>query len=156
MVQPGMGGLDTPRTNVGDATYLTRQPDFDMSQELSFQSPSKDQNLAHQMRHGARPDLRTPRGTARAPFTDRRNLPAGLGGAEFTPLLKSATRNSTARLAHGKENGVAATPAFLARISANRAAREDWLFHALDRTLSPAEQAELAHALDLLKRLVDG
>lgn len=116
MVQPGMGGLDTPRTNVGDATYLTRQPDFDMSQELSFQSPSKDQNLAHQMRHGARPDLRTPRGTARAPFTDRRNLPAGLGGAEFTPLLKSATRNSTARLAHGKENGVAATPAFLARI----------------------------------------
>ncbi|KAK1826848.1 myosin-7 [Podospora conica] len=115
MVQPGMGGLDTPRTEVGDATYLNRQPDFDMTQELSFQSPSKDQNLAHQMRHGGRPDLRTPRGTARAPFTDRRNLPAGLGGAEFTPLLKSATRNSNAR-GHGKENGVAATPAFLARI----------------------------------------
>jgi chromosome segregation ATPase len=115
MVQPGYGGgLDTPQTNIGDATYLSRQPDFDISQEASFQSPSKDANLLQQMRNGGRPNLRTPRGT-RAPFGDRRNLPAGLGGAEFTPLLKSATRNSARRHGPGKENGLA-TPAFLGRI----------------------------------------
>ncbi|KAL1876366.1 hypothetical protein VTK73DRAFT_9435 [Phialemonium thermophilum] len=123
MVQPGYGGLDTPQTNAGDATYLSRQPDFDISQEASFHSPSKDANLFQHLRNGGRPNLRTPRGTSsRAPFADRRNvLPAGLGGAEFTPLLKSATRNSARRYGPGgKENGlegaVAATPALLGRI----------------------------------------
>ncbi len=114
MVQPGIDGLDTPRTNVGDATYLRGQPDFDISQELSFQSPSKDANLLQQLRNGGRPSLKTPRGS-RAPFNDRRNLPAGLGGPEFTPLLKSATRNSVRRYGVDKENG-RATPGFLAKI----------------------------------------
>ena len=93
MVQPGVGGLDTPRTNIGDATYLSRQPDFDISQELSFQSPSKDANLLQQLRNGGRPSLRTPRDTAtnsRAPFTDRRNLPAGLGGGARPKRLRRA------------------------------------------------------------------
>ncbi|KAK4146615.1 uncharacterized protein C8A04DRAFT_25532 [Dichotomopilus funicola] len=114
MVQPAVDGLDTPRTNVGDATYLNRQPDFDISQELSFQTPSKDANLLQQMRNGGRPSLKTPRGS-RAPFNDRRNLPTGLGGPEFTPLLKSATRNSVRRFGVGKENG-RATPGFLSKI----------------------------------------
>lgn len=111
MVQPGFDSLDTPRTNVGDATYLSRRPDFDMTQEPSFVSPPKDSNnLLSQLRNG-RPggvNLRTPRG--RPPFGDRQNLPASIGGAEFTPMLKSATRNSARR--RGKENGVPATPAF--------------------------------------------
>ncbi|CAL3971840.1 unnamed protein product [Diplocarpon coronariae] len=109
MVQAGVGGLDTPRTNLGDATYIsTRQLDFDMSQELSFQSPSKDNNsLVSQMQNRRGMNLKTPR--SRAVLNDRRNLPAGLGGGEFTPLLKSATRNSALR--YGKEN-VLATPAF--------------------------------------------
>ncbi|KUI59434.1 Myosin-9 [Cytospora mali] len=114
MVQPGIG-LDTPRTNVGDATYLDRQPDFDMTQEPSFQSPGDEPNVFQSLRNGGtRPSLRTPRGNKnRAPFSDRINLPGGIGGAEFTPLLKSATRNS-ARRRSGKENGLT-TPA-LARI----------------------------------------
>ncbi|EGY19134.1 hypothetical protein VD0002_g9115 [Verticillium dahliae] len=113
MARPGYGGvLDTPGTNAGDATYLDRQPDFDMSQEVSFQSPAKDKNIFQQLRNG-RPSLRTPRG--RGPLADRRNLP--LQGAEFTPMLKSATRNSARRAAFGKENGVVpATPAALDRI----------------------------------------
>ncbi|EAQ92187.1 hypothetical protein CHGG_00422 [Chaetomium globosum CBS 148.51] len=115
MVQPDFDGLDTPRTNVGDATFLGRQPDFDISQELSFQSPSKDANLLQQLRNGGRPSIKTPRGN-RAPFNDRRNLPAGLGGPEFTPLLKSATRNSVRRHGVGKENPGRATPGFLAKI----------------------------------------
>lgn len=110
MVQPGIG-LDTPRTNVGDATYLNRPPDFDMTQEPSFQSPSNEPNVFQSARNaGTRPGFRTPRANkSRAPFSDRINLPGGIGGAEFTPLLKSATRNS-ARRRTGKENGLT-TPA---------------------------------------------
>ncbi|KFA60592.1 hypothetical protein S40285_08910 [Stachybotrys chlorohalonatus IBT 40285] len=109
MVQPSFGGtLDTPRTNIGDATYLSRAPDFaDISQEASFQSPTKDGNLPQQLRDGRSRgvSLRTPR--RKGPLADRRNLPASVGGVEFTPMLKSATRNSMLR--HGKENGAAAT-----------------------------------------------
>ncbi|GAO16573.1 uncharacterized protein UV8b_01429 [Ustilaginoidea virens] len=107
MVQPGLGSaLDTPRTNIGDATYLNRQPDFaDISQEASFQSPGKDGDLLQQLRNGRSTgiSLRTPR--QRGPLADRRNLPPSIGGAEFTPLLKSATRNSIQK--QGKENGAA-------------------------------------------------
>ncbi|KAF4456595.1 hypothetical protein F53441_1339 [Fusarium austroafricanum] len=105
------GALDTPRTNIGDATYLG-QPDFaDITQEASFHSPPKDGNLLQQLRNGRSNgiNLRTPR--QRGPLADRRNLPPSVGGAEFTPLLKSATRNSVRRF--GKENGTAVpnTPA---------------------------------------------
>ena len=111
---PGM--LDTPRTNVGDATYLQAQ-DFDITQEQSFQSPSKDHiNILHQMGGGRNGraggiSLKTPR--TRMPFGDRANN----RGAEFTPLLKSATRNSAMMFGGnggGKENnGMPRTPAFL-------------------------------------------
>ncbi|KAI0467306.1 hypothetical protein F4859DRAFT_274454 [Xylaria cf. heliscus] len=102
--------MDTPRSNLGDATYLGRPPpDFDMTQEPSFQSPSKDNNLVQQLRNGRALNLRTPRGS-RAPLGDRRNLPAGIGGSEFTPMLKSATRNSARRRGKENTNGLA-TPA---------------------------------------------
>ncbi|KAI3339327.1 microtubule associated-domain-containing protein, partial [Ustulina deusta] len=102
--------MDTPRTNQGDATYLGRQPpDFDMTQEPSFQSPSKDNNLLQQLRNGRAASLRTPRGS-RAPLGDRRNLLSGIGGSEFTPMLKSATRNSARRRGKENTNGLA-TPA---------------------------------------------
>ncbi|PHH75870.1 hypothetical protein CDD80_2006 [Ophiocordyceps camponoti-rufipedis] len=107
MVQPGFGGaLDTPRT-VADVTFLSRPPDLaDVSQEATFQSPARDgNNLLHQMGAGRRGiDFRTPRKQRAQPLADRRNLPLSVGGAEFTPLLKSATRNSARRL--GKENAV--------------------------------------------------
>lgn len=113
MPQPRYGGaLDTPRTNIGDATYLSQRPDFaDISQEASFQSPGKDGNLLQQLQNGRRGggiNLRTPRRSG--PLADRINLPPSIGGAEFTPLLKSATRNSVRR--RGKENGsaVSGTP----------------------------------------------
>ena len=113
MPPPRFGGaLDTPRTNIGDATYLSQRPDFaDVSQEASFQSPGKDGNLLQQLQNGRRGggiNLRTPRRSG--PLADRINLPPSIGGAEFTPLLKSATRNSVRR--RGKENGsaVSGTP----------------------------------------------
>ncbi|KAL7965146.1 hypothetical protein HDV63DRAFT_398052 [Trichoderma sp. SZMC 28014] len=119
MAHQGFGGvLDTPQSNLGDATYLSRQPDFaDISQEASFQSPEKDGDLLQQLRNGRRSNginIRTPR--QRPALADRRNLPSNIGGGEFTPLLKSATRNSTQR--NGKENSttVAATPAALRKL----------------------------------------
>ncbi|KAH6606228.1 spindle associated, partial [Trichoderma cornu-damae] len=119
MAHQGFGGvLDTPRSNIGDATYLSRQPDFaDISQEASFQSPEKDGDLLQQLRNGVRSNginIRTPR--QRGPLADRRNLPSNIGGGEFTPLLKSATRNSIRR--NGKENNAAvtSTPVALRRI----------------------------------------
>ncbi|KAJ2904644.1 Spindle-pole body protein [Zalerion maritima] len=117
MVRPDETGLDTPRTALGDATYMSRAPDFDMSIEPSFYSPNKGGNLLDQLRNGRAGgiSLRTPRGGSRAPLNDVRNLPAGIGGPEFTPLLKSATRNSAMR--YGKENGAgSATPAALGMI----------------------------------------
>ena len=102
--------MDTPRSNAGDATFLGRQPpDFDMTLEPSFHAPAKDNDLLQQMRTGRAVNLRTPRGS-RAPFGDRRNIPAGLGGSEFTPMLKSATRNSTRKRGKENTNGLA-TPA---------------------------------------------
>lgn len=40
-------------------------------------------------------------------------------------------------------------------IKANRAAREDWLYRALQTKLAPREQKELVDAVELLKRLAD-
>jgi len=41
------------------------------------------------------------------------------------------------------------------RVRAARAARQDWLIHAMQSRFSPAEQARLAKAIQLLGRLVD-
>jgi chromosome segregation ATPase len=100
-------GIDTPGTKIGDSTYL-QQPHFDISQEPSFQSPSTDKNFLH-LQNGRRgaANLKTPR--SRVPFGERKNLP--MSNDQFTPLLKSATRNSAKKF--GKENGVSQTPAFL-------------------------------------------
>jgi DNA-binding MarR family transcriptional regulator len=47
------------------------------------------------------------------------------------------------------------TEAGLARIRANRAAREDWLTQALERELDSAEREQLGEALALIQRLAD-
>lgn len=47
------------------------------------------------------------------------------------------------------------TPACRDWIAASRAAREDWLLHAIHAKLTAAEQDELAKAIALLNRLAD-
>lgn len=42
------------------------------------------------------------------------------------------------------------------KIRANRAAREDWLFHAIRDRFSAGEQDALARGVELLKRLAEG
>lgn len=92
--------IDTPRTEIGDQTRMSGLNDIDLSTQHSIPSPSKKSNdLLNQIR-GMRPSTtRTPR--TRAPLLDRRNLPSK---AEFTPVLKSAARNSYARTFDSKEN----------------------------------------------------
>lgn len=103
MVLPDM---ETPRTDVGNATYVI---DTELSMTEALPSPVKDNHdLIKQIRGRSGLDLKTPR--ARAPFADRRNVPTK---NEFTPLLKSAARNRLIqRDAEAKENGIPQTPAF--------------------------------------------
>jgi DNA-binding MarR family transcriptional regulator len=55
----------------------------------------------------------------------------------------------------GRQTVLSITDACRDLIRAGRAAREDWLFRAIRTKLAPAEQEELARAVELLKRLVD-
>src|SRR5579864_7543187 len=55
----------------------------------------------------------------------------------------------------GRQTVLSLTPAFRKKIKASRAAREDWLFHAIQTRFSAAEQQQLAIGVGLLKRLID-
>lgn len=54
----------------------------------------------------------------------------------------------------GRQTVLSLTPACVEAVRAGRAAREDWLFHAIETRLAPAEQDALAAAVALLARLV--
>jgi DNA-binding MarR family transcriptional regulator len=55
----------------------------------------------------------------------------------------------------GRQTILSITPACRALIDTSRAAREDWLFNAIDTKFSREEQQHLLHAVDLLKRLLE-
>jgi DNA-binding MarR family transcriptional regulator len=55
----------------------------------------------------------------------------------------------------GRKTVLALTDAARERFATGRLAREDWLFRAIRAELDPAEQAELAACIALLKRLAD-
>jgi DNA-binding MarR family transcriptional regulator len=57
--------------------------------------------------------------------------------------------------ADGRQTILSLTAACREMIEAGRAAREDWLFRAIQKSLAPGEQEELANALELLKRLAE-
>ncbi|KAH0562834.1 hypothetical protein GP486_002541 [Trichoglossum hirsutum] len=99
-------GIDTPRSEFGNATSATNLGDLDFSQEQSFQSPSRGNNdLVKQIQNSRRGiTLKTPR--SRMPFGDRHNIPAPQG--EFTPLLKSVTKSNLLR-----NQGKQFTPGFM-------------------------------------------
>lgn len=106
-----MAYVETPRTDAGNATYMSNAHNLEnFSVENSFLSPSKSRDdLLSQSRTGRGLSLKTPR--SRVPFTDRQNLSKAPLRGEFTPLLKSAARNSMLR--KGQRSGAFQTPAFL-------------------------------------------
>lgn len=55
----------------------------------------------------------------------------------------------------GRQTVLSLTAACREKIKAARAAREDWLFRAIQTKLSCAEQEQLAIGVELLKRLID-
>ncbi len=57
--------------------------------------------------------------------------------------------------ADGRQTLISLTPAFRETLRAARAAKDDWLFRALQAQLTPLEQKELAAAVALLQRLAD-
>ena len=103
-----MAYIDTPRTDAGNATYMTNGHDFEnFSVESSLLSPLKRKNgIVAQLRTGRGNSLKTPR--ARVALADRRNLP---GRTEFTPLLQSVARKRLE--SNVKSVGGPETPAFL-------------------------------------------
>jgi hypothetical protein len=99
--------LNTPHTDAGGRTL----GNIDFSEMPSFHEPTGADDLLKNVRGGNSKyaPLRTP--SVRAPLAGRPNPPAK---QEFTPLLKSATRNQL--LMRGRkfqENGGLATPAAL-------------------------------------------
>ena len=57
--------------------------------------------------------------------------------------------------ADGRQTILSLTPAFLKILRTGRAAKEDWLFRALQAQLTPREREELAAAVKFLQRLAD-
>jgi len=55
----------------------------------------------------------------------------------------------------GRQTILSLTPTCQEMIRAGRAAREDWLFRAIQTRLVPTEQEQLANAIELLKRILD-
>lgn len=76
-------------------------------------------------------------------------------GANVSTLQAAGFVSSTADPSDGRQTLWSITPACRAWIRAGRAAREDWLFRTLQKKLTPAEQEQLARAMELLKRVVD-
>jgi DNA-binding MarR family transcriptional regulator len=55
----------------------------------------------------------------------------------------------------GRQTFMSLTPSFLKAVKIGRAARQDWLFRALQAQLAPGEHEQLATAVTLLHRLAD-
>ena len=108
--------IDSPRTEIDEASRLSNITEPDFSIEPSFHSPAKRHNggiiTTHATRSAVRTStLRTP--TIRAALNDRRNPPAR---PEFTPLLKSATTNRKVQrdaVLKPSDGGALQTPAAL-------------------------------------------
>ena len=76
-------------------------------------------------------------------------------GATVAVLEAAGLVRGTPDPQDGRRTILSLTAACEERIKAGRAAREDWLFRAIQTKLSAQEQAQLATGVELLKRLVD-
>ena len=112
--------IGTPQTN--DASILTAGLDRigEMSPEKSFFAPAQKQDLITQMKNArgqSGVNLRTPRAGTRDPL---RLLPNGnQGKSEFTPMMKSVTKNNIARRLSSRKSVGLETPAALKRTYIN-------------------------------------
>ena len=75
-------------------------------------------------------------------------------GATIATLEASGHLQGTPDPADGRQTLLSLTPVCREWIAASRAAREDWIVRSLQARFTPAEQADLVHAVDLLQRLL--
>jgi DNA-binding MarR family transcriptional regulator len=75
-------------------------------------------------------------------------------GANVAALEAAGLISGTPDPNDGRQTILSLTAACRQKVKAGRTAREDWLFRAIRTNLAPAEQADLARAVELLKRLV--
>ena len=87
---------------------------------------------------------------ARAEGVRQQSMGATISTLEAAGLVKGSPDS-----ADGRQTILSLTDACREMIQASRAAKEDWLFHAIQTKLSPAEQKQLATNLELLKRIAD-
>jgi DNA-binding MarR family transcriptional regulator len=76
-------------------------------------------------------------------------------GATVSTLERAGLVTGSPDPADGRQTILSLTTKCREWIRASRAAREDWLFRAIQAKLAPQEQDELARALVLLNRLAD-
>jgi DNA-binding MarR family transcriptional regulator len=76
-------------------------------------------------------------------------------GATVSSLEAAGLVSSSSDPTDGRRTILSITAACREWISASRAAREDWLFRAIQTKLAPGELEELADAIELLKRLAE-
>ena len=76
-------------------------------------------------------------------------------GATVSTLEQAGLVTGSPDPADGRQTILSITPRCRELIRATRAAKEDWLFHAIQAKLAPQEQDELARALALLNRVAD-
>jgi DNA-binding MarR family transcriptional regulator len=77
-------------------------------------------------------------------------------GATVAALEVAGWVSRSADPSDGRQTILSLTPACQEWIRAGRAAREDWLFRAIENKLAPAEKEQLASLVGLLKRLAQG
>ena len=87
---------------------------------------------------------------ARAEGVRPQSMGATVSALETTGLVSGAPDPND-----GRQTIWSLTPACRKWIRVGHAAREDWLFHAIQKKLSAAEQAQLAQGLALLRRLTE-
>ena len=87
---------------------------------------------------------------ARAEGVRPQSMGATVAGLEAAGMVTGAPDP-----ADGRQTILSLTAACLDMIRAGRAARDDWMSHAIQTKLTPDEREDLAAAIALLKRLVD-
>ena len=76
-------------------------------------------------------------------------------GAIVTTLAAAGLVKGTPDPSDGRQTIWSLTAGCRERMKTSRAVREDWLARAIQATLVPQQQEELARAVELLKRVVD-
>jgi DNA-binding MarR family transcriptional regulator len=87
---------------------------------------------------------------ARAEGVRPQSMGATIAALEAAGLVTGAPDPSD-----GRQTIISLTPACREWVRAGRAAREDWLFRAIQAELSADEQAKLSGVVDLLRRIAD-